>query len=269
VGGDGRTFPYKVSASMKPSNTYYVREFAQMAGVTVRTLHYYDSTGLLKPSRDKASRSRLYKSDDLLRLQQILTLKYMGFTLEEIADLLDSPDYDVRRSLHIQKSAIDQRIAQLQQVSRALEQTISAVDEHGDAGMDWAQVGDVIRGITQQDELKAWAQRHYSAEQMAQFEAQTVTPEQIAEWTRQWSQLYADFGEAKARGLPVDHPEVQAVAARMGAMIDGFTRGDESLMHNLRAMWSDEAHIPGWIQRDFDLELGAYAAQAWEAWRKG
>lgn len=58
---------------------YMVREFAKLAGVTVRTLHFYDREGLLKPSQYTGKNHRLYQQKDLLRLQQILTLKYLGF----------------------------------------------------------------------------------------------------------------------------------------------------------------------------------------------
>jgi len=106
---------------MRPIETYYVREFANLAGVTVRTLQYYDKEGLLKPSLYTEAKHRLYRREDLLRLQQILTLKYMGFSLEEIRSLLHNPTYEVRASLEIQKEAIDQRISELQKVSAALE----------------------------------------------------------------------------------------------------------------------------------------------------
>src|SRR5258708_5821671 len=114
---------------MRQANTYLVKEFAQLAGVTVRTLHYYDATGLLKPSLHTEAKHRLYKREDLLRLQQILTLKYLGFSLDEIQNVLNSPSYDLRQSLRFQKQAIDERITELQQVSRALSKVLSEDDD--------------------------------------------------------------------------------------------------------------------------------------------
>src|SRR5688572_5546967 len=93
---------------------YMVREFAKLAGVTVRTLHFYDREGLLKPSEYTGKKHRLYAQQDLLRLQQIITLKHLGFSLKEIGDVLKNPGYNIRESLRIQKEAIDRRILQMQ-----------------------------------------------------------------------------------------------------------------------------------------------------------
>ncbi|MBC8076991.1 MAG: MerR family transcriptional regulator, partial [Chloroflexales bacterium] len=64
---------------MDDGATYRVQEFARLAGVTVRTLHFYDEAGLLAPSGRSDSGHRRYRPHDLLRLQQIVTLKRLGF----------------------------------------------------------------------------------------------------------------------------------------------------------------------------------------------
>ena len=69
---------------------YLVKEFADLTKVTVRTLHYYDQVGLLKPSFEKPNGYRVYTDADLWKLQQIVTLKFMGFSLGQIRRLLDS-----------------------------------------------------------------------------------------------------------------------------------------------------------------------------------
>src|SRR5215475_13944181 len=68
---------------------YQVSEFAEKAGVTVRTLHHYDRMGLLKPSGRTEAGYRLYGERDFARLQQIVTLKFIGLPLRQIKDLLD------------------------------------------------------------------------------------------------------------------------------------------------------------------------------------
>ena len=92
------------------SEVYRVAEFARLAGVTVRTLQYYDRIGLLKPSQSTEGGHRLYERRDLLRLQQILTLKWMGFKLDQIKELIESPQYDLRTALRMQKAAIDNQV---------------------------------------------------------------------------------------------------------------------------------------------------------------
>lgn len=78
---------------------YRVGEVSDMTGVSIRTLHHYDRIGLLKPSRHTEGRHRLYSDADLLSLQQILTLRYLGFPLRRIGELLERPDFDLVASL--------------------------------------------------------------------------------------------------------------------------------------------------------------------------
>src|SRR3954463_10660094 len=110
---------------------FRVKEFADLAGVTVRTLQYYDRVGLLKPSDYKNGNHRLYQIEDLLRLQQVLTFKYLGYGLDEIRKLMDSPEYDARGALKTQRAAIAERIAQLQKVVQSIDRTSAALESIG------------------------------------------------------------------------------------------------------------------------------------------
>src|ERR1051325_255566 len=67
---------------------YRVREFAQLAGVTVRALHHYDELGLLKPLRKPQTNYRIYRESDFARLEQIVVLKFLGIPLRDMAPLL-------------------------------------------------------------------------------------------------------------------------------------------------------------------------------------
>ena len=95
-----------------------VHEVADLTGITIRTLHYYDEIGLLKPTMVTDSKYRLYTDDDLSRLQEILFFREVGFALKEIKRLLASPNYDrteaLKRHLDIlqaQKERIDALIS--------------------------------------------------------------------------------------------------------------------------------------------------------------
>ena len=82
---------------------YRVSDFAEKAGVTVRTLHHYDRLGLLKPSGRTEAGYRLYGERDFGRLQQIVTLKFIGLPLRQIKDLLDGSDLDLAATLRLQR----------------------------------------------------------------------------------------------------------------------------------------------------------------------
>lgn len=86
--------------------TFTVKELADLAGVSVRTLHYYDQIGLLKPTRNTTNDYRLYDDEAVIRLQQILFFREMDFELAQILAIMDAPDYDVLQALKDQKKLL-------------------------------------------------------------------------------------------------------------------------------------------------------------------
>ena len=99
-----------------------IKEFAQFTGVSVRTLHYYDEIGLLKPARvDKATGYRYYDEQSLLRMQEILFYRELDFSLKSIEEILSSPNYDKTQALKEQKKLLILK-------KERLENLISAID---------------------------------------------------------------------------------------------------------------------------------------------
>ena len=85
---------------------YSVKKLAKLAGVTVRTLHHYDKIDLLKPALRSDKHYRYYGQEELLRLQQILFYKELGFPLQEIKEILEDPDFDLIEALESHKKAL-------------------------------------------------------------------------------------------------------------------------------------------------------------------
>ncbi|GAA3840198.1 MerR family transcriptional regulator [Streptomyces chiangmaiensis] len=106
--------------------SYSVGQVAGFAGVTVRTLHHYDEIGLLVPGERTHAGHRRYGDADLDRLQQILFYRELGFSLEEVADLLDDPDADPRAHLRRQHELLTARIERLQKMAAAVEHAMEA-----------------------------------------------------------------------------------------------------------------------------------------------
>ncbi|MFJ1268839.1 MerR family transcriptional regulator [Legionella lytica] len=78
---------------------YQIKEISQMTSLTIRSLHYYDDIGLLKPDKRSSSGYRLYSEQDLVRLQQITTLKLLGLSLTKIKQIIESVNFDVVLSM--------------------------------------------------------------------------------------------------------------------------------------------------------------------------
>ncbi|HEX3078465.1 MAG TPA: methyltransferase domain-containing protein [Lachnospiraceae bacterium] len=110
---------------------YSTGEFAKMANVTIRTIRYYDKQGLLSPSYVKETGYRCYTDTDFAKLQKILALKYLGFSLEEIKAITVNDDDSgfIKESLSLQLQLIHKRIEHLQQVERAIQDTSKLFDK--------------------------------------------------------------------------------------------------------------------------------------------
>ncbi|MBW3549343.1 MAG: MerR family DNA-binding protein [Proteobacteria bacterium] len=112
-------------------------EAAELANVTVRTLHHYDEIGLVRPSGRTDAGYRLYDEDDLARLQQVLFYRELGFPLDEIRELLDlrvSPSFtcaDVRSRATAKVADIEERIRDLQRMRKALRSLVETCQGSG------------------------------------------------------------------------------------------------------------------------------------------
>lgn len=241
---------------------YRVAEFAKLAGVTVRALQYYDRIGLLAPAGNTEGGHRLYQRRDLLRLQQILTLKWMGFKLDQIKELLESPEYDLRTALRFQKGAIDSQIAQLQEASQALEQALKL--KNLEAGMLNNQaVSRVIRAVTSPEEMP----KHYSDEAWAGIVTRGMNYSQadFARFAEDWQKLYEQFEELQH--LPPDSAPVQELAATMFGYLEAFTAGDKETEEGLRRKW-EAGDVPEEAKQMSHPVLQSYMNEAMAIYRK-
>ena len=99
-----------------------INEFAKLTGVSVRTLHYYDEIGLLKPAFvDIQNGYRFYDQNSLLRMQEILFYRELDFELKSIRDILSSPDYDKQKALAEQRKLLELKKERLERIIDALD----------------------------------------------------------------------------------------------------------------------------------------------------
>lgn len=117
-------------------NIYSTGKFAKLANVTERTIRYYDKIGLLKPSFVMKNGYRRYTQSDLLKLQKILSLKHMGFSLEEIYPMV-SKEQNIKESFSMQIDLLDTQIKHLQVIRDSMESLVQNVDEKN---IDWNQI---------------------------------------------------------------------------------------------------------------------------------
>lgn len=103
---------------------YTVKELAKISGVSVRTLHWYDEIGLLKPFSKGANNYRYYEEQQLLRLQQILFFKELGFALNDIQKLLSQNDFDNIKALNAHRKILEDEIVRKNDLITTIDKTI-------------------------------------------------------------------------------------------------------------------------------------------------
>ncbi len=129
-----------------------IKEFAELTGVSVRTLHYYDEIGLLKPSEvDAQNGYRFYDEKSLERMQEILFYRELDFSLKTIAEILSSPDYDKQQALSRQRKLLLAK-------KERLEQLIKAIDcvEKGEGFMKTKNEYEVLKNQYAEEVKQRW-----------------------------------------------------------------------------------------------------------------
>ena len=125
---------------MTKDGYYTSGEFAKKANVTLRTIRYYDRQGILKPSKVADNGYRLYTDADFAKLQKILSLKYLGFSLEEIMTMtINDEDQDfIKESIGLQLYLVQKKMEHLKLVEQSLEEMEQKMDNEEE--IDWTQI---------------------------------------------------------------------------------------------------------------------------------
>jgi MerR family transcriptional regulator, thiopeptide resistance regulator len=210
---------------------YRIGELARVAGVTVRTLHHYDSLGLLVPSERTQAGHRLYSAADVRRLYRLLALRGVGLPLEEIGPLLEREDGladTVRRHL----GRVEQQLGALEELKLRLTRLLAALDG------DEAPTGRFLDAL----EAMSMIEKYYTPQQLEQLERRRKEfgEERIQAVQQEWADLYARLRELREAGVDPAAEEPQALGRRAGELIEMFTGGDPGIRASLQRMYEQE-----------------------------
>lgn len=236
-----------------------VGALARKTGLTIRTLHHYDEIGLLVPSLRTDSGHRLYSGRDVDRLQQISSLRELGFGLAEIRACLADPAFCPRRLVRLHRERIEQEMARLARLRNRLERLADRLEQS-----EAPTVDEVIAAI----EEMSMIEKYYTPEQLARLtkRAEEVGPERIAEVEAEWPALIAEVQDARDRGADPEGPEVRELARRWLGLVREFTGGDPGITSSLKNLWQSESTVHG-MDTGPMKELMAFLSPAMEAER--
>ena len=209
---------------------YTVKRLAALAGVSVRTLHYYDEIGLLKPGSHSASGYRHYGEEALVRLQQIMFFREMGFSLDEIKNIVSRPDFDVLEALHSHRTLLTKKAERIDELLTTVDKTIKelkgelkmGIKEYyrGFSDEKIAQYRDEVRRRWGENTLQESEERvlKMGTEKFAALQAEggkifqtisdnmskgfdsAVVQEQVVKW-RQWLENFHHYSDEAVLGL--------------------------------------------------------------------
>lgn len=239
-----------------------IKEFARDAGVTVRTLRLYDRIGLLKPAALTESGYRLYGQAQLERLEHIVALRFVGFSLEQIKELLGRSDLPLSVALRMQRMVIAQQKRRLESALDAIDEAQRALQGNGSADL-WGTLRTVIEVFKVQNQWD-WTKNYYSAEALEKVEERRQsTPQSVIEQgQRDWAALIAEVEDAVARGVDPSSAQAQALAQRWRGLVQQFTGGDAAIHRGLNQLWSDRTHWPADFERPWSDAADAFIKSA-------
>lgn len=240
---------------------YQVSEFAEVTGVTVRTLHHYDRIGLLKPTGRTGGGYRLYGSDDFVRLQQIVALKFVGFPLNHIKQLLERRPMAVPVALKMQRWVLGERVSHLQRALQAIEATERKLATNG---ADLESLRTIIEVMEMAND-NSWVEKYYDPQAIAEHKKQW-NPAMQEKVTRQWTELIAEV-EASLHEDPAG-PKAQELARRWNELVGQFTQGKPAIEQGLKKVYADEKNWPKDFKKPFSDEAMAFIGKANAARKK-
>ena len=216
-----------------PKEYMTVGELAKKMGVTVRTLHHYDKAGLLAPSSESEGGYRLYSYKDMVNLNQILSMKYLGFSLDDIKNrliTLDTPD-DVAKALTENASAIRRKIDTLTESLQAIDALKVEVEQM--QTVDFKKYADIIASLQMKNE-NYWAIKYFDADMLDHIRSHFVNDKERAlALIETMKSLNDEASQLERDGFPPESERGQVFAKAFWTMILEFTGGDLSLLPKL------------------------------------
>ena len=243
---------------------YLTGQFARKASVSLRTLRHYDRMGLLSPSQYTESGYRLYSDEDLLILQRILALKFLGVSLEEIKACLRQGPSELGAVLAQQRAMMREKRSRLDAVVEAIEETEALLRT---GSWDWESISRVIETI-QMEKTTHWVNKYFTNEQRENLDgliqssysdAARANFQSLGEWTEedqkradeQWRHVGMEARRLAAIGADPGGDEAQEVARLKSALLSAFTRDDTEVEAGLGRFWESFKTLPN-VQRPFD-----------------
>jgi DNA-binding transcriptional MerR regulator len=237
---------------------YTVRKLSNLAGITPRTLHYYDEIGLLHPAGVRENGYRQYDEASLLRLQQILLYRELDLPLAEIRAILDETDFDGLASLRRHRASLENRIHRTEKLINSVDETILFLE--GKKKMNEIKMFEPFNEDQQAEYEKEVAEKYDPAiVQASQRKWKSYTKEEKQRIGEEGNAVYRDFVLAIPKG-PAS-PEAQDCVRRWRAHMAYFWEPDDEQCLGLADLYNDDPRLKANFDK-IDPRLAEFVREA-------
>ena len=230
-----------------PQGFMTVGEVAKKMGVTVRTLQYYDKEGLLSPSAESEGGRRLYTDKDLVTLHQIISLKSLGFSLDDIKGRLISLETpaDIANALTEQADDIRQKIEQLKVSLSAIEQLKAEVLQM--QTVNFKKYADIIVNLQMENDSYYLIKR-FDDDTLDHIRSQ-FDKESGLDFLDRFNRLSDEIIQLQKENVPPESEKCQQVVKEYWGLIMEFTNGDMSMLPKLMEVGNIDTATNAWEER--------------------
>lgn len=232
-----RSTPRKIS---EIHMSYTVQQLADIAGITVRTLHHYDRIGLLKPARVESNGYRYYEEKELLQLQQILFFKELDFSLEAIKKIIHAPHFDMRGALRDQRRLIELKRKRLNRLIQTIDKTLKKLNQEinmNDTDLYGSFTKDELDRYTEEARQR-WG--NTEAFVQAQERIKKMGKEGLDKVTKESRALTQKIAEAMRSGKSAESDEVQILVQQHYNGLRAFYEPTLELYRGLAGMYVED-----------------------------
>ncbi len=227
---------------------------ATQTGITVRALHHYDRIGLFSPSQHSDTGHRLYTKEDIAKLQQIMSLKQLGFSLEEIKELIGNPNYKPDEVIRLQLDRLNEHIRIQEKLRNHLEHLHAMLKARQDVTAE-----QFIKII---EVMNVDMNRYFTPEQLEKLKerGEQLGPKKMQEVQKEWPALIAKVRAELEKGAPAESPEVLDLAKRWKELMHMFSGGDPEITKASERFYADNPDAAR--QFGIDGQLYKYISEA-------
>lgn len=239
---------------------YTVKELATLAKVSIRTLHYYDEIELLKPSDIGMNGYRYYHEEAVLRLQQIMFYRELGFSLKDIKSILDSDDFDIEQALESHRQNLEGKAQQLQTLITTIDATLNHMKgKHSMATKDMFEGFDEATQAAYEEEvIEKWGDE-YVNQSRRNWKSYSKSKKQqiLAEADDNYAELTKHLHEAPSNEV------VQELMARWHQNLRYFYEPSHDVLLGLGTLYTDDPRFRAFFEK-FHADLPEFLKLAIE-----